>query len=202
MKEKDIQKRERNAVILILLFCVIIILCSAGLFLCYAKERIKGIYYEPSDGMWTVVPGGTAAAHFGFTMELPETGNRRYALVMDGVTFDGGGLGFADMNEGQWEYSVAGGIWQPLVLTNGECVLEKEALPGKRRLLIRASDNLDINAAGGSLNFELKLKEIPDGRMRIWLPLGVAAGGLTITLMFYIIKKIERRKKKCFTQNL
>jgi len=197
MKDKNIQKKESRAVVLILLFCMIIVLCSAGLFLCYAKERTKGIYYEQSDETWTVTPGDPVdAAYFRFTMELPETGSRRYVLIMGGVTFEGGGLDFTDMNEGQWEYSITGGVWQPLILTNGECVLDKEASPGERRLSIRAADSLNLNAAGGELSFELKLKESPDGRLRIWVPLGAAAGSLTIALMFYTVKKAYNKKNK------
>jgi len=196
MKERGIQKKERKAAVLILLLCMIIILCSAGLFLCYAKERTKGVYYEPSDEILTVTPGNPAgAAYFRFTMELPETGKRRYALVISGVTFDGGGLAFEDMNDGQWEYSVAGREWRPLILSDGECVLEKEASPGKRNLFIRAKDNLDLNAAGGDLNFGLKLKEIP-GRMWVWIPVGAAAGCLLIALIFYTAKKIYKKKKE------
>ena len=187
MTENNIQERERERKVSILLLCVFVALCTAGLILCYAKERTSRIEYAAAEGMLPVIPGDSASVvNFGFTLELPRSLNRRYALVICDVAFEGG-LTFADMNEGQWEYSLDGGPWLPLILSEGQCVLETDAAAGEKNLLLRAADNLDAGARGGNLSFRLKLKENPR-RITLWILLGIITGAAFIAAAYPIIK--------------
>jgi len=194
MKKGVSQKKERSVGILIPILCVIMVFCAAGLLSCYAKEKMKGIKYEISDEIESALPGDSdSIADFKFTVELPDGKNRRYALVIHDVKFVGGDLTFADMNEGQWEYSIEGGMWLPLILTKGECLLSADLPAGKRLLLIRATSDLDIEAAGGSLNFKLKLKENP-GAVISRILLGIAAGGLLVSVIYLTAKSRVNKK--------
>jgi len=194
MKEKTIQKKERKDRALILLLCVIMLFCTAGLLLCYAKQRASSINYEAPDGILSMLPCDCEnAVDFEFTAELPELRNRRCALVIYDVVFVGGGLTFADMNDGQWQYSVNGNIWSPLILSQGERLLESSLSAGKGVLSLRATDDLDINASGGSLRFKLKLKESP-GNTILWALIGAIAGCLLI-LVIYLTAKNRIKKR-------
>jgi len=135
---------------------VIIFLLYAGLILYFMKR--EPIVFDNLPEVNTVVPGSPVSlANIGFTVTLPKTSGRPYALKIHDVVFDGNGLTFADMNEGEWEYSIDGNKWQPLILSQGERVLETEATAGRKILSLRASDNLDAGATGGKLSFKLKL---------------------------------------------
>lgn len=180
-------KKEIN---FILFLFVLILLCSAGLFLCFEKERTIQLHFNSPDEMLSVIPGDSAsAADSEFTMRLPPNRkHRRYDLKIYNVAFAGGSLTFEDMNEGQWEYRIDGGEWLPLILSKGERVLETGVSAGEKTLSLRASDNLDTEAAAGKLNFKLKLVESPVNII-LSILIGAATGGLLILIMYITAKK-------------
>jgi len=190
--KKDTQKRERLGRVLIPLFCLIVIFCTTGLFLCYANGRTSKVDYEASDEIISVAPDFSVnVVNFDFTIEYSK--NRRCSLIIYDVMFDGDGLSFADMNEGQWEYSVDGGIWRPLILANGECVLKTNISVGEKNLLLRVTEDLDVKAAKGSLTFKLKLKE-NTGDITLWILIGVITGGVFAAVGLLLTKTVLKTK--------
>jgi len=198
---KNIRKKEIKDRVALVLCAVMIILCSAGLLLCYAKERTKRIYNEILDETPSVLPGeNVSAAVFRFTVELSDVKHRRYDLIICDISFEGGDLTFGDMNEGQWEYSTDGTMWLPLILSKGECLLKADVSAGKKILLIRAADDLDVKAAGSSLNFQLKLKEKP-GKVNSRILIGIAVGSMLILSAYLTAENNKRRKERCILQS-
>jgi len=197
MTEKNTQQNENFGGALIWLLCAIAFFCSVGLLLCYVNERAVGIrYYEDRDEISSVVPGDCASAvHFKFATDLPAAGNRHYALILYDAAFTGNDLTFANMNEGQWEFSMDGNVWRPLILSKGECVLETNVSAGEKILLLRAADDLDVNAAEGRLTFKLKLKE-DLGRITLWVLLGILAGGTIFSVAYLTIKTALKKKSQ------
>ena len=202
MTEEKKQRTERGAGAVILLLGVIIILCAAGLILCYAKARTAKLEYSFSGEALKVVPGNPASvAHIAYTAELPEAKKRQYALIIHDVVFIGTDLTFADMNEGQWEYSTNGSAWTPLVLSKGERVIKMNMTAGQGVLLLRAADNLDVRAAGGSLDFKLKLRE-NRGHIDLWILFGILVGSVIVLFAYPIVEnRISRRAAASLPDN-
>ena len=105
----------------------------------------------------SLIPGTDDHTDFIFTVTLPKRKNRSYTLKFYNVSFNGGSLSFADMNNGEWEYCLDGGSWHHLIVYGGERILEAETHAGERTLSIRATDRLSYDAAYGEFNFQLKL---------------------------------------------
>jgi len=194
MKEKIIQKKEHKNKVVIPVLCIIIAFCSVSLLLCYAEGRTKRINCEIPDGILSVLPGDSVStANFEFTMKLPDAKDRQYDLIIYDVAFVGGDVTFADMNEGQWEFSMDGETWFPIILSKGECLLQADVSAGKKILLIRAANELDLGAAGGNLNFKLKLKENLS-KVNLWILIGIIAGNLPISVIYLIVKNRTSKK--------
>jgi len=156
-----------------ILFAIFLALfCSFGLSSC-AREREIGV---TSMETLSVIPG-YKTAHFKLDAKVPALRIRPYALKVYDVTFTGGGLNFADMNEGQWEFSINGNKWHPLILSGEEFVLKEDVSAGESILSLRATDELALEASGGELNFKLKLE-----RSR-----GFAAENLAAAIMWTLL---------------
>jgi len=148
--------------VLIVICCAAFLFCAAGVYFYFADFSGAAILYEPGQppDPITVIPGTDKHKTFEFTVRLPRNKNRLYALEIHDVRFDGGALEFADMNAGEWEFALDSNLWAPLILKDGERVLETGTAAGRRTLSFRATDNLPLDATGGQLSFQLKLARV------------------------------------------
>ncbi|MCL2817719.1 MAG: hypothetical protein FWD39_04970, partial [Clostridiales bacterium] len=154
MKKND-EKKQRNRfnlaffrILLVFFAAIILLLCLTAILLCVFNQKTVEVQYKTSPEM-SVVPGEQVSrANFEFDVRLPKITNQLYNLVIYDVAFSGGktDLVFADMNRGEWEYSLDGDPWRPLILTGGERILQANATEGERMLSIRATDALDLDA--------------------------------------------------------
>jgi len=144
---------------LIIICCVALLFCAVGVTIHFLDIRNTKILYESgaSGEMTAVLPGVGRYQTFEFTVILPKWKNRSYALKIHEVSFIGGSLDFAGMNNGEWEFSLDDGPWLPIILRNGECVFQTSTSAGKHTLSLRATDSLHLDAMGGQLSFQLKL---------------------------------------------
>jgi len=157
MKRDNTKKR---SVIVAIVFGLVLLLCVAS-YMYYSQSRDSEIlYHDPPSDSLSVMPGrdGSYAA-FGFTVLLPKWRFSPYAIKIVDVDFTGGKITFGDMNGGEWEYSLDGAAWFPLIVAGGECLIDPDTPAGERILFIRAADNLELTAIGGQLNFNLRLEK-------------------------------------------
>ncbi|MCL2751344.1 MAG: hypothetical protein FWE62_01165 [Firmicutes bacterium] len=177
-------KKKRGAFFSAISFLVTMLLCVSVLSGC---SKGVGIDYDTRDERLSVVPGTPGKiVHLGFNVRLPKVRLRPFALKIHEVEFTGGSLAFADMNEGQWEYSLDGNLWRPLILLDDECLLDDSVTEGKGILSIRATDDLDFEATNGVLHFNLKLTqggktvEKRLGGVVMWVLIGTLIGSMLV----------------------
>jgi len=152
-------KTKKRSIIVLIVFSLVLLLCIAS-YSYYRQSRNSELYYRdgPSDSL-SVAPGKDGSyADFEFTVLLPKWRFSPYAIKIYDATFIGGDLTFEDMNGGEWEYSLDGAPWAPLIVTGGECLIDPNTPAGDRSLSLRATESLDLTAGGGELSFKLDLQ--------------------------------------------
>ena len=188
----------------IIIYCIsaVLIICTLSLTVCSKNRKVN----VNSKEILSVIPGHKTAK-FELTVTIPDFRIRPYNLKIYDITFVGKDLVFADMNNGEWEYSMDGSKWHPLILTKGECILYTDVTAGKFILSLRATKDLDIGAVGGLLNYKLKLdygKGIAAenaGGALMWAVIGITTGSILVLAAYQIAKVLTNKKTAIKTDN-